>query len=401
MDASGWWRAATWPRPPRAPLAGVLLPASAGIMALAVVWFVANLGQPRAPLLVWLTPPASAAVLTAVFARVSRTTSLTASTRKFWRHLAVAAALICAGTTAQGYDLLRNPHIGGQHTTPVTLSFHGAAVIMVIWALYRLPLAPHASGVRLRVALDAGTVMLATSVFFWHFHTEPLLQLRVNRSTALIGSAILMVVTAVAVFAVMKVVLSNYPFINRTALRLLALAMVIGILGPLTDGLLSDKPHLLSVHLNVPILLFVAAVAGERQRRAADRGPSEPTAVAGRRRSFSVLPYVAVAAVDGLLLAVHWSGDGGSHRVVLVGAVVLTGLVVLRQLTAFKDNDRLLERLDHGATHDALTDLPNRVLFNDRLREALAGAAGQRLSVALIDLEDFKMIYDTLGHDVG
>jgi diguanylate cyclase (GGDEF)-like protein len=382
-------------------LADALLSASTGLMVLSVVWFVVNLGHPRAPFLVWLAPPASAAILTAVLARVSRTEQLPAPTRKFWGHLAVAAALVSAGTTAQGYDIFRHPDVGGQHTTPVALSFHGAAVVMIVWALYRLPLGMQARGARLRVALDAGTVMLATTVFIWHFHTEPLLHVRVNRGTALIGSAMLMVFTAVAVFAVVKVVLSSYSFIDRTALRMLAIGMLIGTLGPLTDGLLLDRPHLLSVHLNVPILLCLAAWAGERQRLTVQQRVPTSTAAAESRRSFSVLPYAAVAAVDGLLLAVHWSYDGDTHRVVLLGAVVLTGLVVLRQLTAFHDNDHLLERLDHGATHDALTQLPNRVLFNDRLNEALTATAGQRLSVALIDLDDFKIVNDTLGHEVG
>jgi diguanylate cyclase (GGDEF)-like protein len=386
---------------PRGYAADALLPASAGIMVLSIVWFVVNVAHPRAPYLIWLAPPAGAVIVTAVFARVSRTASLPAPARKFWGHLAVAAALICAGTAAQCYDIFRNPDIGGQHTTPLTLSFHGAAVVVVIWALYRLPLGMQAAGPRLRVALDAGTVVLATTVFIWQFHTEPLLQLTVDRGTALIGSAILMVFTAIAVFAVVKVALSSYSFIDRTALRMLALGMLIGSLGPLTDGLLLGKPYLVSVHLNVPILLFVAAWSGERQRRAVQRRDPPPAATAESRQSFSVLPYVAVAAVDGLLLAVHWSSDGGTHRVVLLGAVVLTGLVVLRQLTAFKDNGRLLERLDHGATHDALTQLPNRVLFNNRLHEALTAPAGRGLSVALIDLDDFKIVNDTLGHEVG
>jgi diguanylate cyclase (GGDEF)-like protein len=81
--------------------------------------------------------------------------------------------------------------------------------------------------------------------------------------------------------------------------------------------------------------------------------------------------------------------------------VVLTAVVVVRQVTAFIDNGRLLRRLDHGATHDALTQLPNRVLFHERLEKALAGPAARPVAVALIDLDDFKEVNDTLGHEVG
>lgn len=57
----------------------------------------------------------------------------------------------------------------------------------------------------------------------------------------------------------------------------------------------------------------------------------------------------------------------------------------------------------HAAFHDVLTGLPNRALFNDRLEYALAQAVrhGWTLAVMFADLDDFKIINDTHGHDVG
>jgi diguanylate cyclase (GGDEF)-like protein/PAS domain S-box-containing protein len=64
---------------------------------------------------------------------------------------------------------------------------------------------------------------------------------------------------------------------------------------------------------------------------------------------------------------------------------------------------RAEEELAYMATHDALTGLPNRWLFDDRLALALAHAQRnrQKLAVMLLDLDHFKDVNDTLGHVVG
>jgi diguanylate cyclase (GGDEF)-like protein len=63
---------------------------------------------------------------------------------------------------------------------------------------------------------------------------------------------------------------------------------------------------------------------------------------------------------------------------------------------------RAEERITHLAHYDPLTDLPNRALFHDRLKQELTRIApDQRLAVCYIDIDEFKSVNDTLGHLIG
>jgi diguanylate cyclase (GGDEF)-like protein len=75
-------------------------------------------------------------------------------------------------------------------------------------------------------------------------------------------------------------------------------------------------------------------------------------------------------------------------------------LVVGRDMTVQHATE---ERLRHMATHDALTELPNRLLLSDRMRMVIANSrrSGQGFAVASIGLDGFKKVNDGLGHPIG
>lgn len=75
-------------------------------------------------------------------------------------------------------------------------------------------------------------------------------------------------------------------------------------------------------------------------------------------------------------------------------------VIVFAEITALKQTEA---RLHFLANHDPLTGLPNRLMFNERLHQALASAqrTGDQVGVLFVDLDRFKNVNDTLGHTIG
>ncbi|MCJ7681405.1 MAG: diguanylate cyclase [Candidatus Aminicenantes bacterium] len=100
--------------------------------------------------------------------------------------------------------------------------------------------------------------------------------------------------------------------------------------------------------------------------------------------------------------------ENGTHHTLSVSASAaydqyersLGGVILIRDISDVKKAE---EKLKHMATHDNLTRLPNRLLLNDRLGQALARAKRNNhlVAVMLLDLDNFKHFNDTLGHSAG
>jgi diguanylate cyclase (GGDEF)-like protein/PAS domain S-box-containing protein len=103
---------------------------------------------------------------------------------------------------------------------------------------------------------------------------------------------------------------------------------------------------------------------------------------------------------------VFWRKDGTHFPVEYVSTPIVEGDKILGAVVTFKDiteRKALEKKLQYQAFHDPLTDLPNRALFMDRLGHALARAGQQATEVAVLftDLDNFKVINDSLGHKAG
>jgi diguanylate cyclase (GGDEF)-like protein len=109
--------------------------------------------------------------------------------------------------------------------------------------------------------------------------------------------------------------------------------------------------------------------------------------------------------VQGLLIIANPIGEVTSFTpddLRVLGALARQSAVLLHsdQLEqALIELQKLERKLAHQATHDSLTGLPNRALFDTKLDEATA--SGKRFTVLFIDLDDFKIVNDTRGHHSG
>ncbi|MGZ4632638.1 MAG: diguanylate cyclase domain-containing protein [Actinomycetes bacterium] len=118
-----------------------------------------------------------------------------------------------------------------------------------------------------------------------------------------------------------------------------------------------------------------------------------------------LLPFVAGTAV----LAVEAWSSRMDHMLVVAGILLLV-LISARQMLVLTENGQLVatvhqreEQLRHQAFHDPLTGLANRLLFRDRLEHAasLRPRTENELTVLFLDLDDFKLVNDRLGHAAG
>jgi len=334
--------------------------------------------------------------------RVAATRSIGRSTRRAWFALGLAFALNLLGDLLW---FLEEVVLGRSPFPSPADAPYLAFYLALLVGLFLFPVAPRSRQERRRLALDVGTVIVAASMVIWYLVLGP--------TTAAEGSPVLTTALAAAypvgdivlVFGVGAVLARGTLPSSRRALGILLVGIVGYVVADVAFGALSldgsyrsgDWPD--TVWLVSTLLVAVSAWV---QRRGAMSGEA-PARERPIRSGVSLIPYLAIAAVWGMVLYAARAEPLFPMLGLLTGGLLLTLVVVTRQLLAVRENSELTRLYQELAATDVLTGLPNRRRFWEQASEDLVHDDAARLptSLLMIDVDHFKAVNDGHGHATG
>ena len=267
--------------------------------------------------------------------------------------------------------------------------------------------------------LDSGTVMLAGGIVIWHIIFAPALRAEHAGTLEALLSIAYPVGDLALLYGSASVMLRMSSSVSRGPVRMLAIAGVLFFLGDIVYGyqVLMDDSYESGTWVDIgwqaPGLLWF--VAAQFQRWRAHTEPEQPAAADAPAAGVSALPYAAIGVGYTLLFIVarpFWSAQLGS---VMIAVVVLTGVVVARQIAAAWENTRLLaERAAREARFRSLVQHSSDVItvvdangvvryMSPAVEQVLGWSADSALGKRLVDLvhEDDTAAVVALLTDAG
>ncbi|GAA3239979.1 bifunctional diguanylate cyclase/phosphodiesterase [Dactylosporangium siamense] len=313
-----------------------------------------------------------------------------AQRRPFWLIAAALAMLVAGGI---GFSIVFTT--GDKSWGPpmvVAIVARTSIVPILLAALLSFGAEPMNRRARWKLVMDVTTVLGAGLMLMWYLVLGPALSGGHLFDPLRLGSVLFSVGDVVLLVGVGTVMLRGAVAAARRPLTLL-LAGTLGYLAVDTAFLYMSirdvgPDAVIPTLLLGPVFLILLA--------SVQRPAGTATAAARQLRGQSRLPYVALASGYGLLILAAARAGLYPWLGLVAGALLMTLGVAARQILASRENYTLV-------VTDSLTGLANRL----QLRTDLAAAAdrhrrtGRPLAVLLIDLDGFKEVNDTYGHEVG
>ena len=352
--------------------------------------FTPGVGAPRGGTVVVMCFLALFTLATVAFTTVAGfNRALDRRTRAAWRLIALSSVLSLAAIVARG---IWPP--GTVFPAPGDV-FGLAAGPVLLAGLLWFPLRSQSRRDRQRAHIDAALVAVAAGMSLWYLYVGP--SLAKNATVDLLAIAY-PAIDLMRVFGATLVLQRGAAASVRRPMVLICFALFAYIVADVDLGYQQVRHGSVQPsHWQFALWLAAGALLTAAPVEQCLRARTHQLAVDRRRdHAVSRLPYLGiVAAYVPLLLAARQlplAPFGG----LVIGALTVTALVVARQISALRENSELI------AT-DPLTGLVNRRRLYQALDLTLARSvrSGSGVAMLLIDLDGFKEVNDTLGHEAG
>jgi diguanylate cyclase (GGDEF)-like protein/PAS domain S-box-containing protein len=256
--------------------------------------------------------------------------------RTYWRTVRLGILLFVG---VAGLRFLHESGAGGW-LLPASVVLHVIGGLVLIWPLIGLPLSARGRARKIAVWLDLGTLSAAAGLIIWHFVASRQFTGGPITATAVLSAAVIMGAGLNCGYLAARVVLSGVDSFARRGLYWIGASALIGGLGSAISFLDPRQPDGNLLVVVLPLAAYAAAAGARAQ--------VVDTAAGGRSlrapRGYSLMPYVAIAAVAAMMIYENVWGTGHALLIDVV-AVTLAVLVTIRQLIAFRLNDALIHRV--------------------------------------------------------
>ena len=323
--------------------------------------------------------------------------------RQAWSLLAATIAFWMIGTGVYAVRGLLFDSFEGNHLSAEV--FYLCAVVTAFVGFTRFPGEGGPLAGRLRQTLDALTVASSALFVSWDVALHTIVKHRADGFGGWVNLLYPLTDLALCTFAVL--IAARAPVNRRISISLLAAGMFAFAVAD-SSGVTLEALNRYHVGGISDVGWVVGMVLGSLAALGYGYQPREtaPGAPAAQWRS-ALLPYLlvvpaAIVACNDLLHRRLPDTPG-----IAIGIVVVL-LVSARQMLTVRENLQLVARLTgreselrQQALHDVLTGLANRRLFRERLEDSLRDLHPEEIAVVFVDLDDFKVVNDTMGHATG